>query len=220
MSRIVAAGVGPRSVDAGCYSQPKGAVEGGLVAVIRRVAIGVTMLILLSTASVSAATKTIEVFNFGYNPSPTKVKLGTYVHVAQRHGPPTHTSTADLFGLWSEGMSAGTTSDPVAFKQSGSFAYHCTVHASMHGKVNVRMKATPTTGTLDHDLRDPVRHDQRAFRFHLRRPEAQARRSLRPMGEHDRRRRWASRHRTRAGGSSTAGCGERATTSRPATARC
>ena len=115
---------------------------------IRRAAIAAMFLMLLSTASVSAATKTVQVFNFGYNPSPTKVKLGTIVTWHNGTAATTHTSTADLFGLWSEGMSPGTTSDPVAFKQAGSFAYHCTVHASMHGKVNVRMKATPTTGTL------------------------------------------------------------------------
>jgi plastocyanin len=116
--------------------------------VIRRAAIAATLLFVLSTSGAAAATRTIEVKNNFYDPATTKVKLGTTVLWHNATAATTHTSTADLFGLWNEGISGGTTSDPIIFKQSGSFAYHCTIHASMHGKVNVRMRATPTTGTL------------------------------------------------------------------------
>ena len=153
---------------------------------IRRVAIGVTMLFLLSTASVSAATKTIQVFNSAYSPTPVKVKLGTNVNWHNAESSLTHTSTSDLFGLWSEGMSAGTTSDTVAFKQSGSFAYHCTIHSFMHGKVNVRMRATPTTGTLTttYVIRFATINAPAGFTYDVQKRKHGA--SLRRVGQHHR----------------------------------
>ena len=116
---------------------------------IRRAAIAATMLILLSTASVSAATRTIQVFDFGFSPTPTKVKLGTSVNWHNGSATNTHTSSEDVWGLWSEGISPGTTSASIAFRQSGTWTYHCFIHVQMHGTIKVRMKANPTKGTLN-----------------------------------------------------------------------
>ena len=113
---------------------------------IRRAVLAGALLMLLSASSVSAATRQVEVFNFGYNSGSLNVALGDSVRW-HNGATTTHTSTANQFGLWSLNLPAGTTSRAILFQRGGSFAYRCTIHSSMRGKVNVRLRATPTSGS-------------------------------------------------------------------------
>jgi len=120
--------------------------------VIRRVAIGVTMLMMLSTASVSAAPLIIQIDNFAYIPASATVQLGRTVKWHNAQSPTNHTSTSDVAGIWNLGVAAGATVGR-AFNVAGSFAYHCTIHAGMHGTVKVRLtsdRASGPLGTLFH----------------------------------------------------------------------
>jgi plastocyanin len=116
------------------------------MAMMRRAAVAGIVLLLLSTASVSAASHQIEVFNFGYNPTPLKIPLSDSArwHNGSNRG---HTASADLFGLFNENLATGATSANIAFQHAGTFAYHCNIHGSMHGKIKVKMSAAPATGT-------------------------------------------------------------------------
>ncbi len=114
----------------------------------RRAALAALLLIVLSTASVSAATHQVEIFNFGYNPTPLKIKIGESAKWHNGTASTTHTTSADLFALWNMTLPAGSTSSNVAFQHAGSFAYHCNIHGQMHGLVSVKMKASAKTGTM------------------------------------------------------------------------
>jgi plastocyanin len=114
---------------------------------IRRAALAVALLIVLSTSGVSAATRTVEVFNFGFNAKALKIPMGDSVR--WHNGTQTdHTSTANMFGLWSQNLSGPSTSPAVLFQRAGTFAYRCVIHPTkMKGSIGVRMRATPGSGT-------------------------------------------------------------------------
>ena len=114
---------------------------------IRRAALCALFVLLLSTTTVSAATKTINVQYPNYTPSGPKVARGTAItwHNLDGFG---HTATSDVPGLWTSVNTPGNaTTAPLTFNQAGSFLYHCVFHSNMHGKIKVSMSATPATGT-------------------------------------------------------------------------
>ncbi len=114
---------------------------------IRRSALTGVLLLMLSTASVSAASgQTVDVYNYYFTPTPATITLGAAAvwHNTTLHT--SHTSTADLFSLWSRSLAPLVTSAPVNFQHSGTFAYHCMIHSTMHGKIKVKMAAAPTSG--------------------------------------------------------------------------
>ena len=52
-----------------------------------------------------------------------------------------HTATSDpgsAFAFDTGTISPGAVSNGVTFSQSGTFAYHCTVHPNMHGSITVQ----------------------------------------------------------------------------------
>ena len=118
-----------------------------------RLALVTALAVTLSTASVvSAATFTVEMKNFAFDPARRTIALGDSV---QWHNGSfsDHTSTANLFNLWHRNVaSGGNTSLPVTFSRAGRFAYHCEIHGSMRGSVKVRMRASPSSGTLATDF--------------------------------------------------------------------
>jgi len=114
----------------------------------RRVAVGVTLLMVLSTSSTSASGLIVNTSKANeFQPKKPTINIGDEVvwHNLNSFG---HTSTANAFSLWSVSIPASTNSSPVVFNVAGTFAYHCTIHTFMNGKIRVRMSTTPTTGTL------------------------------------------------------------------------
>jgi plastocyanin len=111
-----------------------------------RVALAGVLLMLLSASSVSAATRQVEVFNFGFNSNNLTVAMGDSVRW-HNGSTSTHTSTANQFGMWNMTLARGATSAPILLQRGGSFGYRCTIHSSMTGKIAVRIRATPTTGS-------------------------------------------------------------------------
>ena len=116
---------------------------------IRRAAIAATMLIMLSTAGVAgASTPTVEIVNFAFSPSSVKIAVGSGVQWHNGTLNTNHTTTSDVPTLWNLAVNHGMTTALVPFNSSGTYLYHCTIHANMHGKVLVKMAAAPTTGPL------------------------------------------------------------------------
>jgi plastocyanin len=91
-------------------------------------------------ASVAASTgasgsSAVEIKNIAYNPATITVKAGT--KVTWTNGDTfAHTVTLDDNSVDSGNVAAGSTFDNT-FATAGTFAYHCKIHASMHGTVTV-----------------------------------------------------------------------------------
>ena len=93
-----------------------------------------------TAASVAASTgasgsSAVEIKNIAYNPATITVKAGT--KVTWTNGDTfAHTVTLDDNSVDSGNVAAGSTFDNT-FATAGTFAYHCKIHASMHGTVTV-----------------------------------------------------------------------------------
>jgi plastocyanin len=114
---------------------------------IRRAALAGALLLMLSTSSVAAATKTVEAVDFAFQAKAIKVALGDSVR--WHNGTSTdHTSTASQFSMWNVNLPGPSTSSAVTFQRAGTFAYRCVIHPTqMKGSIGVRMRATPKSGT-------------------------------------------------------------------------
>ena len=113
---------------------------------IRRAGLVAALLVLVSGTNVSAASKTIGAFLYGYTPARAKITMGTTVTWASSDV--THTATSNN-GLFDTGaINGGAVSAGIVFNQAGGFAYHCAIHgaALMHATVKVKMRVSPTTG--------------------------------------------------------------------------
>jgi plastocyanin len=84
--------------------------------------------------SVSGETK-IEIVNFAFDPATVTVPVGTTVKWTNEDSA-THTITSDS-GDWDSGKLMNGQSFSHTFTQSGSFSYHCSIHASMKGTIEV-----------------------------------------------------------------------------------
>ena len=84
-------------------------------------------------ASASAA-KTVQIRNFAFHPPTLKVNRGTRVTFVNSSGV-THTATRG--GSFDTKQIAPGRSATVRFNRKGTFAYHCTIHPTMRGKVVV-----------------------------------------------------------------------------------
>ena len=113
---------------------------------IRRAAFASGVLLVLSTASVSAGVPTaVSMTNSNtFDPATVKVALSDSVDWHNISGV-NHTTTANLFNWWDLTIAPGN-SNQVAFHHAGTWAYHCEIHAGMTGKVKVPMSAAPSSG--------------------------------------------------------------------------
>ncbi len=93
-----------------------------------------------------AAGASVTVANMAFSPAKVTVALGERVTWTFQDSV-AHTSTSDQ-GFWDSGTRSGGATYSRAFGSAGSFAYHCTIHSMMRGKVRVPVKATgsPNTG--------------------------------------------------------------------------
>jgi plastocyanin len=71
-----------------------------------------------------------------FTPNPASVRVGQTV--AWHNGDSiTHTATQDGGGFDTGGIPGGATSAPVTMGSAGTLDYHCSIHPSMTGTLNV-----------------------------------------------------------------------------------
>jgi plastocyanin len=71
-----------------------------------------------------------------YSPNPATVRVGQTVSWHNAHSM-THTATATGNAFNTGNISAGSTSAPITMNAAGTFAYHCALHPSMVGTLQV-----------------------------------------------------------------------------------
>jgi plastocyanin len=77
----------------------------------------------------------VKIANFAYDPDPVRVEAGGKV-IWQNFDSTPHTATADD-GSFDTGLLEEGKLKSENFKQPGTYAYHCEIHPSMHGTVEV-----------------------------------------------------------------------------------
>ena len=92
-------------------------------------------------AADAAAPQQATIANFSFSPNPVKIPLGATVEWTNTDGT-AHTVTADDGSFGSDHLVKGATFSHT-FDQPGAIAYHCAIHTSMRGTVQV--EAPPTT---------------------------------------------------------------------------
>jgi plastocyanin len=97
------------------------------------------------TAEPRAAGASVTVANMAFSPAAVTVALGERVTWTFPEGT-LHTTTSDD-GFWDSGNKSGGATYARVFKSAGTFAYHCTIHSMMRGKVRVPVKATGSPGS-------------------------------------------------------------------------
>lgn len=82
-----------------------------------------------------AAEESVTIAGSAFDPAGLTVNVGDTVTWTNNDGF-AHTATADG-GAFDTGNIAGGASDSVTFDTAGTFAYHCSIHASMTGTITV-----------------------------------------------------------------------------------
>ena len=82
----------------------------------------------------ASKTAAVEIVSFAYKPATVRVAKGSSVRFANSSGV-RHTATRA--GSFDTGRIGPGKSATIRFGQKGSFAYHCTIHPFMKGKVVV-----------------------------------------------------------------------------------
>jgi plastocyanin len=95
---------------------------------------------LVASAPAQAAGATVTVADMAFSPASVRVGMGESVTWTFRDTI-SHTATSDD-GFFDTGATSGGASRSVRFPSAGSFAYHCSFHSTMHGRVTVPMAAT------------------------------------------------------------------------------
>jgi plastocyanin len=91
-----------------------------------------------ASAGVTATTSktaTVGIDHFAYHPPTLRIAKGTSVSFSNSSGV-AHTATRA--GSFDTGRIKPGKSVLVRFAQKGTFAYHCTIHSFMHGKIVVQ----------------------------------------------------------------------------------
>ena len=89
-----------------------------------------------------AATSAVNIQNTAFAPPTVTVRAGDTVTWTNRD-PFSHTSTSDT-GAWDSHVVTAGSSFSFTFASAGTFAYHCAIHAFMHGTIVVQAVSTPT----------------------------------------------------------------------------
>ncbi len=78
---------------------------------------------------------TITIKSFTFNPNPATAKVGDTITI-NNTDPTAHTFTADDGSFDTKPIDGGT-SKTVKVTKAGTIGYHCDIHQSMHGTLNV-----------------------------------------------------------------------------------
>jgi plastocyanin len=79
--------------------------------------------------------KTVDINHFAFHPPTLTIAAGTRVNFTNS-SKVTHTATRA--GSFNSGRIAPGTTFSIRFNQRGTFAYHCSIHPLMHGKIVVQ----------------------------------------------------------------------------------
>ena len=103
-------------------------------------------LLVPSGAAEARAGASVTVANMAFTSASVRVGLGESVTWTFQDATP-HTSTSDQ-GFWNSGTRSGGATYSRAFTSAGTFAYHCTIHSMMRGKVAVpvTVSGSPNAG--------------------------------------------------------------------------
>jgi plastocyanin len=82
----------------------------------------------------ASKTSTVGINGFAFHPPTLTIKKGTTVNFTNS-SKVTHTATRG--GSFNTGRIKPGKTISVRFNQKGSFAYHCSIHPTMHGKIVV-----------------------------------------------------------------------------------
>src|SRR5438309_10573193 len=88
-----------------------------------------------------AATSAANIQNSAFAPATITVRVGDTVTWTNRDAF-SHTSTSDT-GAWDSHVITASNSFSFMFASAGTFAYHCAIHAFMHGTIVVQAPTTP-----------------------------------------------------------------------------
>jgi plastocyanin len=89
-----------------------------------------------TTGTGGSSANVVNVANFQFSPATLTVKAGTTVTFKGVSGDHTVTSDADSPMAFDHSISAGS-SVTITFANPGTYKYHCSIHASMHGTIVV-----------------------------------------------------------------------------------
>ncbi len=102
-------------------------------------------LVVPSGAAEARVGASVTVANMAFSPAALTVGLGATVTWTFQDATG-HTATSDQ-GFWDSGTRSGGATYARAFTSSGTFAYHCTIHSMMRGKVAVAVKTSGAPGS-------------------------------------------------------------------------
>ena len=89
----------------------------------------------MASTGTGAATAPISIKNFAFSPVPLDVKVGETITVTNNDATD-HTFT-DNGGAFDTGHIAPAASKTVAIGKAGTYGYHCNIHPSMKGVIQV-----------------------------------------------------------------------------------
>ncbi|PWU24086.1 amidase [Candidatus Cerribacteria bacterium 'Amazon FNV 2010 28 9'] len=89
-----------------------------------------------AASTAPATTQNVTIQNFAFGPATLTVKAGTTLTWTNKDSM-AHTATADD-GTFDTESIAPNTSKSITFNTPGTFAYHCSVHPSMHATIIVQ----------------------------------------------------------------------------------
>ncbi len=101
-------------------------------------ALAVVALLLAASAAIAAS---VTISGFAYSPNPVTVTVGGSI-TWTNNDPVSHTVTADDASFNSGILASGATFTH-AFATPGAIAYHCNIHPTMHGTIQVQVAPTP-----------------------------------------------------------------------------
>ena len=88
------------------------------------------------SAATAAGSETIDISSFAYSPAVVTVKVGTTVTFTDEESVE-HTATSNTEGLFDTGTLRKGQSMRLKMNKVGTFSYHCSFHAFMHGTIKV-----------------------------------------------------------------------------------
>ncbi|HEV2011531.1 MAG TPA: cupredoxin domain-containing protein [Candidatus Limnocylindria bacterium] len=94
-----------------------------------------------------AASQSVVIQNFSFMPPIATINAGDSITWRNADGT-VHTATSDSPGAFDTGqIGAGGGTKTVTFAVAGTFAYHCSIHLTMHGAITVQAVAPAPTPT-------------------------------------------------------------------------
>lgn len=136
-------------------------------------ALGLSATVPMPASAVTFPTAHVTIQMFAFTPTNLIARMGTLV-VWTNEDSVAHTTTSDQ-RFWSSPRLGTGASFSRRFNQAGTYAYHCAIHTSMHGRVSVPMRGTARTdgatlvwalasGTYDVQVERPGSSTWAAFR--------------------------------------------------------